>query len=446
MPPKPQRQEFPRRIAEALAKRTGYVCSNPDCRSATIGPHSEDSRTVSLGVAAHIKAAAPGGPRFDSTMSEGERRSISNAVWLCQNCAKLIDSDVARHPASLLVEWRLLAEHLAFQRLGRPRRSLRQLNLSLSEPKVFNAPLRNEFFTGRDSCLAELRRHLANPRSIAFVGITGLPGIGKTQTAIEYAYRFRFHYSAVLWCRGDSREALIADFLVLATLLRLPQAQDNDREMVVRSVIAWLETTRNWLLVIDNVDDLSLLPKFESAGGAGACLVTTRLPTTDLCDHEVELTPMGPEEGALLLLRRARLLPTTDLTNAPSDRREAAVEISRDVGGLPLALAQAAAFIQEMPSTPAEYVGLYRSVGSVLRSRQGTLSDLSVTATFSLALERTEVINPAAAQLVRSLAFLEADAIPEEIFTSGGSAFGGVGSSRVDLQACKLEYSIVSPK
>jgi hypothetical protein len=94
------RDDFSVRTKDLLARRVGYRCSNPQCRKLTVGPHVDDFRTVNVGVAAHISAAAAGGPRFSITLSPGERRSSHNGIWLCQTCAKLIDADTVHHTQS----------------------------------------------------------------------------------------------------------------------------------------------------------------------------------------------------------------------------------------------------------------------------------------------------------------------------------------------------------
>jgi hypothetical protein len=107
------RDEFSVRIKKLLAKRVNYHCSNPRCRRPTTGPHKNPERVVNVGVAAHIAAAAQGGPRFDTSMSPNVRASAENGIWLCQKCAKLVDSDVERHSSIVLTEWKSGAESLA---------------------------------------------------------------------------------------------------------------------------------------------------------------------------------------------------------------------------------------------------------------------------------------------------------------------------------------------
>lgn len=104
------RHDFNQPVKEALAKRVAYRCSNPACRSLTTGPHSESTRFVNVGVASHITAASAGGPRFDARLSHLERSSIENGIWLCQLCAKLIDSDDVRYAVDTLSGWKRVSE------------------------------------------------------------------------------------------------------------------------------------------------------------------------------------------------------------------------------------------------------------------------------------------------------------------------------------------------
>jgi NACHT domain-containing protein len=107
------RDDFSLATKQALAERVGYLCSNPECAKPTIGPSNESPTARSrIGVACHITAAAsgPGARRYDPAMSSSERRSISNGIWLCETCAKLIDTDAATYPPTRLREWREQAE------------------------------------------------------------------------------------------------------------------------------------------------------------------------------------------------------------------------------------------------------------------------------------------------------------------------------------------------
>ena len=117
------RDDFAQAIKNTLAARAGHRCSNPECRAATSGPQADEQKAVNLGVAAHIVAAAQGGPRFDPTLTPVQRASIINGIWLCQNCAHEIDSDEQRYSVARLYHWKLEAEHAAHQDIGKPQTS-----------------------------------------------------------------------------------------------------------------------------------------------------------------------------------------------------------------------------------------------------------------------------------------------------------------------------------
>lgn len=87
------RDNLSKKTIRVLALRAGNQCSNPDCRHPTSGPHSDPDKAIITGEAAHICAAAEGGPRYDVNQSPDDRKAITNAIWLCGNCNKKVDTD-----------------------------------------------------------------------------------------------------------------------------------------------------------------------------------------------------------------------------------------------------------------------------------------------------------------------------------------------------------------
>ena len=112
------RDDFSEEVKRVIAHRANLVCSNPSCGSSTGGPQDDPSKALNIGVAAHITAASPGGPRYDSTLTVEQRRSAENGVWLCQNCAKLVDNDESLFPGKLLSAWKIVREHSALTSIG----------------------------------------------------------------------------------------------------------------------------------------------------------------------------------------------------------------------------------------------------------------------------------------------------------------------------------------
>jgi tetratricopeptide (TPR) repeat protein len=282
---------------------------------------------------------------------------------------------------------------------------------------------RNPFFTGREEILEALQQTLEKRKAAA---LSGLGGLGKTQTAIEYAYRNRAQYAAVFWARAEARDTLLADFVSIAVALNLPSAQAKEQDVAVTEVKRWLETSPGWLLILDNADDLGLAKEFLPRGSQGHVLLTTRARALGGVAERIPLPEMKPEEGALLLLRRAGLVGQDgSLGDADERERSKTVEISEELGGLPLALDQAGAFIEETPSSLSEYLSFYVSERGKLLEEGGRLRDhASVAVTFSLAFAKVAENSTAAADLIRLCAFLAPEAIPEEIITRAGEELG----------------------
>lgn len=113
------RDDFRRSIQVDLSIRAGLCCSNPKCGVLTKGPADRPVGVISIGIAAHIKAAAPGGPRYDVDQSAGERASIENGIWLCANCARIVDGDAATYTVAVLQEWRRKHEEEVRRSIGR---------------------------------------------------------------------------------------------------------------------------------------------------------------------------------------------------------------------------------------------------------------------------------------------------------------------------------------
>lgn len=112
-----KRDDFPKHVRELLGRRAGYLCSNPECRKPTLGSNELPNKSTLIGEAAHISAASEGGPRYDPSLTQEERIDIGNGIWLCSNCAALIDKDKVKYNVGILKQWKQVAEESSATRL-----------------------------------------------------------------------------------------------------------------------------------------------------------------------------------------------------------------------------------------------------------------------------------------------------------------------------------------
>src|SRR4051812_1758326 len=113
------RHDFSPTTRKIIAERSGYKCADPSCGAATVGPALiGPDGSARVGVAAHIHAASPNGPRYLSEQSEAERKSADNGLWMCETHGKLVDSDESGHSANELKEWKRTAERKVKAELG----------------------------------------------------------------------------------------------------------------------------------------------------------------------------------------------------------------------------------------------------------------------------------------------------------------------------------------
>jgi hypothetical protein len=111
------RDNFSQTTARILAERVGFLCSNPKCRNFTVGPNETKNKSTRIGEAAHISAASAGGPRYDENLTTVERTDIDNGVWLCSNCADLIDKDPDNYSQELIRKWKADAEYEMYEKI-----------------------------------------------------------------------------------------------------------------------------------------------------------------------------------------------------------------------------------------------------------------------------------------------------------------------------------------
>ena len=258
-----------------------------------------------------------------------------------------------------------LARHLALDE--QETRQLLEASLTALSPHWQVPFQRNPLFTGREEILEALHTQLHVEQVVALTqsyALRGLGGIGKTQIALEYAYRYALEYSAIFWIEAETIEHVMSSLLRIVELLQLPERQETDQQRIVAAVQRWLSTHNSrWLLIWDNVEDLELLQRLLPPTRQGATLITTRHQALGTLARGMDLAPMEREEGMLFVLRRAKVLEP----EATSERMHqlavsmpaeyaAAEKLVAAMGGLPLALDQAGAYIEETGCSVSAYL------------------------------------------------------------------------------------------
>lgn len=180
------RDDFPETTKRVVAERAAYLCSNPECRALTVAPNSDPERSTTSGVAAHVSAASPGGPRYDADQSPADRRHISNAIWLCHSCSDRVDKDPVRFTRGVLQEWKESHELLVATQGVAP--SPPGLRLKTSEalsllPQVSEQDHRRyrehtaEVSNSGDTPIRNLRLHLRLPEVVERISLPSPAGI-----------------------------------------------------------------------------------------------------------------------------------------------------------------------------------------------------------------------------------------------------------------------------
>ncbi len=282
--------------------------------------------------------------------------------------------------------------------------------------RLFHIPIpENHFFTGRDTLLARLKDILpTHPRKA--VALWGLPGIGKTQIAAQYAYQHRSQYQTVLWVQAENPDMLRSSFAALDTLLGLSSV--SEQQIRIDMVRQWLNKHHDWLLIADNANDLSSIEPLLPSPPSGHVIFTTWNKAVSRLAVPLEVEELPTDDSAAFLARRAGIASDSPGLKA----------LSRELGGWPLALDQAGAYMEYHQKNPQDYLDLYRRHAPKLLDQRGDVHahdhPESVVKTCALSFEKMASESPAAQALLTVCAFLHPDSIPEDILFTGASALG----------------------
>jgi tetratricopeptide (TPR) repeat protein len=283
---------------------------------------------------------------------------------------------------------------------------------------TWNIPYpRDPFFTGGKKLLHTLHDTLTAATCTQPQALLGPCGIGKTALALEYAYRYRDDYQAVLWVRASSPDLFQADLAALCTTLHLAQQNEPDQSAQYHAVKRWLHEHTGWLLILDAVDDMTTISDVLPLARTGFLLLTTRSPQLQKIAHCHELAPMEAEIAVLFLLRRSqRISRDTPFEDITQSDRQAALALAQQLQYLPLALRQAAAYIEQTSCGLPHYLDMYRQLHITLLKKYETMLTTTLATlvvTWFLAFRKLAQTHPLAIELLQFCACFHTDEIPE---------------------------------
>ena len=279
---------------------------------------------------------------------------------------------------------------------------------SAAVPRIWNAPRRNTDFTGREDVLQRLHDDLAGDGTAVVLAraVYGLGGVGKTQTALEYAHRFKSDYDLIWWINAEQPQEISLSLAELA--LRLGLQISNSAEAAATVLEQLRRDTRGrWLLIFDNAEDPEELDPFLPTG-SGHIIITSRNQAWTRHAAPLELDVFSREESVAHLIRHVPRLPAAD-----------AQRVSEALGDLPLAVEQAAAWLGETGMPAARYVAwLETQAATALSLNKPFDYAWPVVATWNLSFDRLQQRSPAAVRLLQILAFCSPGPISMDLLYS----------------------------
>ena len=248
-------------------------------------------------------------------------------------------------------------------------------------------------------------------------------GVGKTQTAVEYAYRYREAYDWVFWVKADTDLNLATNFGKIASAIGLPQIVGQPLDETVQAVKRWLETNDRWLLIFDNADTPAWLKLYRPNNPNGRILITSRAQVFDSLDlaQPLEVKKLDQKEAVDFLYKR------TERSQAQSAEVAVAEELAKELDYLPLALEQAGAYLLQKKASFSAYLVSYRKQPvPTLQKQLPQTGDYpeSVATTWAMNFQEVEQTAPAAADLLSLNTFLAPDDIPYELLVHGAAYLG----------------------
>ncbi|MGW7529983.1 FxSxx-COOH system tetratricopeptide repeat protein [Streptomyces sp. NPDC054783] len=318
-----------------------------------------------------------------------------------------------------------------------PPEALRQPADVDAPPGLDDLPHRPGHFVGRGSELDRLDAALAVPGAALVQAVHGLGGIGKSTLAAYWAATRPHGRAPIRWITADSPAAVRQGLADLATALQPVLAKVLPDQALAEWGLQWLASHTDWLIVLDNVNDPAHIAALIARARGGRFLITSRLATvwSDAATL-VRLDVLEPAESLALL---TRIATSTGL------RRDldGAADLCTELGHLPLAIEQAAAYLAQNPlTTPRTYLELLaRDPAQMYRHGAATTpAERTIARVWNITLDRITDLQPEAADLLRTLAWYAPEHIPTTL-AGGPSGLPALDAALGLLTA----YNMITP-
>ena len=286
--------------------------------------------------------------------------------------------------------------------------SIKEDDFFETHKQIFSMPKRNVYFTGRDTFLMRLFESLQTINTVTLTQvIVGLGGIGKTQLAIEYAYRYREHYNVIWWLNSEDDNTLFSDYIRFAKRLHNYPGEELSNDKFKDIAFEWLSSHKGWLLIFDNIDDWKKIEPYLPQNFIGHVLITSRNQHLDSFSKTIPLECFSSEEAEAYLMARTQLEWSKDVK-----------ELAEVLGNFPLALAHAAAYIKQKGKSFSSYLKMFKEHKIRLLDHSPELPDYDATVatTWNLSFSEVKSQSSIAVKLLNWLSFTAPELIPRSLF------------------------------
>ncbi|MET8590435.1 NB-ARC domain-containing protein [Streptomyces sp. NPDC005078] len=295
-------------------------------------------------------------------------------------------------------------------------------------------------FSGRDDSLSEIQAAISNSHDeVPLVALVGLGGIGKTQLAARYCHLNRAALDVIAWLRADSRTKLVKDLASLGERLGLqadPRAIDMDESLAIKTR-EWLEVERReWLLVLDNVENGTQFVDLLPTVGEGAILITSRSQSLGADFYTIQVEALTASDSA------NHLMASTE-----SNDRQGAVALAEALGGLPLALAHASAYVRKRRTTFRDYLESLEAFPAreLLNEAPTRFYHSALASTWLCSIRAAAEEAPEAEVTLHRLGFFDPDGVPRWLVEGPvpAQATGAVLHSLTLAISALSDYSLI---